>query len=229
MLAFLLLASRRQFDRRSALFSQALELGMDRVDRVGARSDCVLILFFAYREVQYDRELWWVFEFDANAPRGAARDDGRDARRAWASLVAAAASVAGHAGAAESRGSRPRRGDRQRATVRGREPRADRRQAPAVLDRRARRFVMFGRQGRSWISLFDPVGPRAEWPELIWRFIEEATDHGGRAIFYQVRPESLSLYLDAGLRASEARRVRLRAAAGVRSAGLEARGPALCA
>jgi len=62
-------------------------------------------------------------------------------------------------------------------------------------------FVMFGRQGRSWISLFDPVGPRAEWPELIWNFIEEATDHGGRAVFYQVRPESLSLYLDAGLRA----------------------------
>jgi Uncharacterized conserved protein len=64
-----------------------------------------------------------------------------------------------------------------------------------------RAFVMFGRQGRTWISLFDPVGPRAEWPELIWRFIEEATNHGGRAVFYQVRPESLSLYLDAGLRA----------------------------
>jgi phosphatidylglycerol lysyltransferase len=62
-------------------------------------------------------------------------------------------------------------------------------------------FIMFGRQGRSWISLFDPVGPRTEWQELIWRFIEEATDHGGRAVFYQVRPESLSLYLDAGLRA----------------------------
>ena len=30
----------------------------------------MLILFFAYREVAYDRELWWVFEFDANAPRG---------------------------------------------------------------------------------------------------------------------------------------------------------------
>ena len=44
-------------------------------------------------------------------------------------------------------------------------------------------------------------GVAAEWPELIWRFIELATDHGGRATFYQVRGESLPLYLDAGLRA----------------------------
>jgi phosphatidylglycerol lysyltransferase len=62
-------------------------------------------------------------------------------------------------------------------------------------------FIMYGRQGRSWISLFDPVGRESEWPELIWRFIELATDHGGRATFYQVRGDSLPLYLDAGMRA----------------------------
>jgi phosphatidylglycerol lysyltransferase len=62
-------------------------------------------------------------------------------------------------------------------------------------------FVMYGRQARSWISLFDPVGPQSEWPELIWRMIELASDHGGRAAFYQVRAQNLSAYLDAGLRA----------------------------
>jgi phosphatidylglycerol lysyltransferase len=62
-------------------------------------------------------------------------------------------------------------------------------------------FIMYGQQRRSWISLFDPIGDRAEWPELIWRLIELAAAHGGRAAFYQVRPDSLSLYLDAGLRA----------------------------
>jgi phosphatidylglycerol lysyltransferase len=60
-------------------------------------------------------------------------------------------------------------------------------------------FVMFGKRGRSWIALFDPVGPRSEWPELIGRFIALADAHGGRAAFYQIRPESLPLYLDAGL------------------------------
>ena len=69
VLAFLLLASRRQFERRSALFSQALGWAwLLSIAWVVAAS--VLILFFAYRQVAYDRELWWVFEFDANAPRG---------------------------------------------------------------------------------------------------------------------------------------------------------------
>jgi phosphatidylglycerol lysyltransferase len=35
---------------------------------------------------------------------------------------------------------------------------------------------------------------------LVWRFVELADRHGGRAAFYQVCPESLPLYLDAGLR-----------------------------
>jgi phosphatidylglycerol lysyltransferase len=61
-------------------------------------------------------------------------------------------------------------------------------------------FIMFGRRGRSWVSLFDPVGPQSEWPELVWRFLEQAREQGGRASFYQVRPQTLPVYLDAGLR-----------------------------
>ena len=59
-------------------------------------------------------------------------------------------------------------------------------------------FLMFGKRGRSWIALLDPVGPTHEWPALITRFIEQAHAHGGRAAFYQIRPESLPFYLDAG-------------------------------
>ncbi len=29
----------------------------------------VFLLFFAYRRVDYTNELWWQFEFNANAPR----------------------------------------------------------------------------------------------------------------------------------------------------------------
>ena len=50
------------------------------------------------------------------------------------------------------------------------------------------------------MGLFDPVGPPAEWQELVWRFLEQARAHGGRISFYQVRPQTLPLYLDAGLR-----------------------------
>ena len=199
VLAFLLLASRRQFERRSALFSRALG-GAWILSIAWVVAACVLILFFAYREVAYDRELWWVFEFDANAPRGL---------RAMMGVMLAGLGVALWQLLRPSSGvpALPSAEDLDRidAIVEA-QPNADANLAlmgdkHLLFSTSGRTFIMFGRQGRSWISLFDPVGPRAEWPDLIWRFIEEATDHGGRAVFYQVRPESLSLYLDAGLRA----------------------------
>ena len=199
VLAFLLLASRHHFERRSSLFSQALN-GAWILSIAWVVAAAVLILFFAYREVEYDRELWWVFEFDANAPRGL---------RAMMGVMLAGLGFAIWQLLRPSQGipalPTPADLDRAQAIVSA-QPHAD---ANLVLvgdkhllfSTSGNAFVMFGRQGRSWISLFDPIGPRAEWPELIWRFIEEATNHGGRAVFYQVRPESLSLYLDAGLRA----------------------------
>ncbi len=62
-----------------------------------------------------------------------------------------------------------------------------------------RSFLMYGKKWRSWIALFDPVGPEGERKELIDAFIALASQHGGRAAFYQVPPESLRAYLDAGL------------------------------
>jgi type IV secretory pathway VirJ component len=61
-------------------------------------------------------------------------------------------------------------------------------------------FLMFATRGRTWAALGDPVGPPAEWPDLMWRFIELADSHGGRAAFYQIPASSLPLYLDAGLK-----------------------------
>ncbi len=199
VLAFLLLASRRQFERRSSLFSQALN-GAWILSITWVVAAALLILFIAYREVAYDRELWWVFEFDANAPRGL---------RAMMGVMLVGLGFAIWQLLRPSPGvpALPSTADLDRAeTIVSAQPHAD---ANLVLmgdkhllfSASGKSFVMFGRQGRAWISLFDPVGPRAEWPDLIWRFIEEATNHGGRAVFYQVRPESLSLYLDTGLRA----------------------------
>jgi phosphatidylglycerol lysyltransferase len=63
-----------------------------------------------------------------------------------------------------------------------------------------RSFLMFGVRGRSWVGLFDPVARDDEAAELVWRFIDLARASGGRPAFYQVRPQMLPLYLDAGLR-----------------------------
>ncbi len=68
-----------------------------------------------------------------------------------------------------------------------------------LLSKSGESFLMYAVEGRSWVALGDPVGPVDEWEELIWRFRKLAFLHRGWPVFYQVRPESLTLYLDAGL------------------------------
>ncbi|HEY0939177.1 MAG TPA: bifunctional lysylphosphatidylglycerol flippase/synthetase MprF [Steroidobacter sp.] len=199
LLAALLYMSRAQFDRRSALFSTPLR-GVWLISVVWMVVATAFLLLFVYRRVDFSSELWWQFEFDANAPRSL---------RAMMGVVVTGFGVALWQLLRPSPGapSLPTESELERASnILRSEPSAE---ANLVLmgdkhllfSAQGDAFIMYGRQGRSWISLFDPVGRPAQWQELIWRFIELATDHGGRATFYQVRGDSLPLYLDAGLRA----------------------------
>lgn len=197
-LALLLLISRRQFNRRSSLVEQRLEpewLLAVGVVLVAA----VWVLFFAYQDVEYAHQLWWQFEVDAQAPRSLraitavalatavvalwhllSPPEGRWPLPTAAELDRAAAALAadGHAAACLALV-----GDKH-----------------LMFSPSGRSFIMFGRHRRSWVALFDPVGDPQEAEDLVWRFMEAAAAHGGRAVFYQVRPASLPMYLDAGLR-----------------------------
>ncbi|THF47499.1 phosphatidylglycerol lysyltransferase domain-containing protein [Allorhizobium terrae] len=61
-------------------------------------------------------------------------------------------------------------------------------------------FVMYGRRGRTWIVLFDPVGPKTLWPALVMKMVRKAKAAGCRVAFYQVSPAFLPTAADAGLR-----------------------------
>lgn len=58
---------------------------------------------------------------------------------------------------------------------------------------------MYGIQGRSWVSMGDPVGPWEEQKELIEMFRQKANSDGGWPVFYQVCAEMLPVYRDIGL------------------------------
>jgi phosphatidylglycerol lysyltransferase len=60
-------------------------------------------------------------------------------------------------------------------------------------------FIMFGVQGRSWVSLGDPISSPADATELIRSFIRLADQSGGWPVFYKVEPALLYVYLDHGL------------------------------
>ncbi|MCA1439026.1 bifunctional lysylphosphatidylglycerol flippase/synthetase MprF [Ensifer sp. IC4062] len=202
MLAFFvvgLLASRRLFVRPASLFGQALTppwLTAIGVICLGA----FVVLLFVYRDVEYSHELWWQFEFSAEAPRGLRAflgvTIGASAIAIWSLMRPATPTVEPASEEALERAiaivdaqdmsdaNLVRMGDKS-----------------VMFSPDGSAFIMYGRRARSWIALFDPVGPLEAWPDLIWQFIEAARANGCRAVFYQVSPLGLAYYADAGLRA----------------------------
>lgn len=171
----------------------------------------VAVMFFAYREVQYTHELWWQFEFAGDAPRSL---------RALVGVMLATAMVAIWSLMKPWQGvsAKPTPGELARAVAIA----ASQTRAEANLVRMGDKslmfseagdaFIMFARQGRSWIALFDPVGREEAWPGLVWKFVETARQSSGRAVFYEIGPDHLALYADAGLyafRLGESARVNL--------------------
>lgn len=194
-----LLATRREFTRPASLLHQAFSTAWFTAIMT-ALIAALVVLLFAYKDVEYTHQLWWQFEFSAEAPRSL---------RALIGVVLAAGLASTWMLLRPAHGPSPTPSPQQLkraiAIVAGQA------QASANLVRMGdkslmfsqdgRAFIMYARRARSWIALFDPVGARESWPELIWNFVEEARQHGGRAVFYQVAPENLALYADAGLNA----------------------------
>lgn len=59
-------------------------------------------------------------------------------------------------------------------------------------------FLMYGKRGRTWIVLADPVGPHAAWPGLVIKLLRAAKAQGCRLAFYQVSQAFLPIAVDAG-------------------------------
>jgi phosphatidylglycerol lysyltransferase len=193
----ILLPARPYFYRRSSLLGRSLSPAWSAAVLIIIVSSAWLV-FFSYKHTDYARELWWQFSLQGDAPR---------------SLRALAGAVTVGAIAAFAKLLRP-------------SPPAPRLPRPSDLDRLApivaqspdstanlvflgdkdilvspsgQAFLMYAISGRSWVALGDPVGNKEEWKELVWQFQELCDRHGGWTVFYQVREESLPVYLDLGL------------------------------
>jgi phosphatidylglycerol lysyltransferase len=198
LFCLLLLATRRQFHRPTSMFDEPFTIGW--FAAVGAILIATLgVLLLAFNDATDALHgLWWRFEFDDQAPRawravlGAAVLAGALALR---QLLRAPSGLSRRPGADElARASAvisaQTRGDAMLALMGDKS---------LLFSEGGDAFLMYGKRGRSWIALFDPVGPREHWSALIEGFLDLSRRHGGRAAFYQVRPENLPYYLDAGL------------------------------
>jgi phosphatidylglycerol lysyltransferase len=197
LFASMLLATRQQFHRPTSMFDQPFTWGWF-VAVGGIIAAAFGILWLAFHDPNSARHGLWSFAFDAQAPR------------AFRALLGASVLAVGF-GLREllraPKGLAPKPGAVELAhaqAILDRHTRGDAMLAymgdkSLMFSASGRSFLMFGKRGRSWIALFDPVGPREEWSGLIDQFIRLSRTHAGRAAFYQVRPDSLPYYLDAGL------------------------------
>ena len=192
-----LLPCRRYFYRRSSLLSPAFSAGW--IAAIALVLLCALgLAFFSYKHVDYSHDLWWHFAF-----RG-------DASRTLRAFVGAAGlgfffAMARLMRPAMPEPEPPSREDLQRAAlIAAGSPRTCAYLAllgdKSLLFSESRRsFLMYGVEGKSWVALGEPVGPREEHAELLWRFREEVDLFGGWPVFYEVGPQDLGRFLDLGL------------------------------
>jgi phosphatidylglycerol lysyltransferase len=194
----MLLACRSQFSRQASVLSAPMTSG-SLVAIVIVIATTAWILFFAFRDIPYTHDLWWQFEFDAQAPRALRAIVGASTLALGIAVWQLLRPASGHPA--------PPTADemiRAEAIIGDQDNGAEAMLAlmgdkSFLFSRTGKSMLMYGKHGRSWIALFDPVGCKEEWRELIWRFIELADDHGGRAAFHEVSAKALPLYLDAGL------------------------------
>ena len=197
LLVVTLILGRDAFDRRSAFFEANLTPPW--IAAVGTVLLFALaMLVFAFGHAEFGAESWLRFELSAEAPRGLRALVG-------AGLLAGIAAAWSLLRPAPVRDRPADREEIRRAVeiLRAQtDPGANlvrMGDKQILFSEDGRGFVMYARQGGSWIALFDPVGPLEVWPTLIWRFVETARAAGGRAAFYETTPEQLALYADTGL------------------------------
>lgn len=197
--AALLMLFRHAFYRPSRL----LEMPFSPVNLVATL--CVLsaslwLMFFAYQDVPYSHDLLWQFAVDADAPRTLRATLGSGLLLAivvllWLlrampmviheptedELLKAAKIVKS---SEQPDGGLVLTGDKA-----------------LLFNPAGDAFLMYARQGRSLIALFDPIGSASCRAELIWQFRDLCDLHHVRPVFYQVRAENLPYYMDIGLSA----------------------------
>lgn len=154
--------------------------------------------FFAYKHVEYSRELWWRFTLLGNAPRFL---------RASVGVTALALGIALRhllrpAGPEPTLPTEEELG--RAAAIAAAAPRTYAYLAllgdkELLFNDAGNAYVMFGVERRSWVSMGGPVGPEKDRGELVWKFRELVDRHDGWTCFYQVSERMLHLYVDLGL------------------------------
>jgi len=197
VMLLVLLPCRRHFYRKTSLVSERFTPDWTSMIFLVLLAT-VWLGVFSYKHVEYSQELWWKFVLHGNAPRFLRATAG-------ASGIAVILALAKLLHPVPRSSEIPGEEELKKAFGIARQSPHTNANLGLLGDKAllfsdsGKSFLMYGVQGRSWVALGDPVGPSEEHSELAWRFHERSDRHDGWTVFYEVRAESLPLYLDLGL------------------------------
>ena len=191
------LPAREAFYRRAALTAEPFSPGWI-VALLLVLGGTLSVGLFAFKYVDYSNELWWKFAVRADAPRFLRAQVG--------ATVFAMAIALWRLFRPAPMSAEPASPEQLARILPAIQRTSEAMSNLALLGDKALfvndsgdGFIMYGVEGRSWISLGDPVGSPHEREELAWKFRETAYRSGGRPVFYEVKRENLPLYVDLGL------------------------------
>ncbi|MGH8584412.1 MAG: bifunctional lysylphosphatidylglycerol flippase/synthetase MprF, partial [Gammaproteobacteria bacterium] len=196
LVLLVLLPTYREFPRRASLWSQGFTVEwLSTITAILAMT--VWMGFFTHKHITYSHELLWSFSYTGEYARFLRSSTLAFVLTGAVTLV----NLVRPYPRIERAGAEAL--ERVRRIVR-REPET-RAQLALLGDKRilfsesGNAFIMYQVQGKSWVSLGDPLGPVAERQRLLWSYRDLCDRYGGWPVFYLVDAASLSLYVDLGL------------------------------
>jgi len=192
-----LLPERGHFYRKASIFRQRFSWNWTAA--VGLVMLCSIWLgIFSYKHVEYRNDLWWRFTFAGDAPRFLRAMVGVSGLALFYGLSRLFQS-------APPSSLTPQKADWEIVMPILKASRSTQANLALLGDKRflfnamKNAFIMYAIEGRSWIAMGQPVGPRAEWPELLWEYREMCHQYDGWPVFYEIAGADIHLYLDLGL------------------------------
>lgn len=192
-----LIPCRDEFHRKASIVNQKFSarwITLILMVLVGA----VWLGIFSYRNVEYQKELWWKFTLMGDAPR-------------YLRATVAAMGFAVLMGLIKLLKPRPQRRSTpdeeqlQIASDVALKSHSSLSQLVLLGDKElfindsSDAFIMYVSEGQSRITLGDPVGPEEEVKEMIWEFYETCVQKGWHPVFYLTDSHLLDYYVDLGL------------------------------
>ena len=200
LLAILLIVlreARPAFDRKTAFFEARFSASWIAAV-IAAVAASVWLGLFAFKHIEYSNDLWWQFTLHGEASRFLRATVGSVVAVmifAFARLIRYAPHEAPPPTDADLESAAVILG-RQTATYPYLVFLKDK---SLLFDEEHTGFVMYAVQGRSWISMGDPVCSPDRVQHMVRLFLERCDDFGGTPVFYEVGKNYLNHYADFGM------------------------------